>query len=101
MKTEQVAIVSFDGMIRRKSIEIKRQLSVLTQLSEFQVEITIKGRVHDGDLKFKYSVGPEYGPKVTGNNLDTAVEEFMRRQGWEKDHAPLQISQGEQNEYEI
>ena len=100
---EQVAIVSLEGMIKRAAIDVKRQLEGAKAGSEFKLTIEAKGRVHDGELKIDFGLADnDYsGPQVRGNRLGPVVEEFIRRNGWAKSHAPLQISQGEQNDVEF
>lgn len=97
---EQVAIVSLEGMIKRAAAEVKRQLAHAEAGSEFQLTITASGRIHDGDLKIEYGLANNtYGLQVvTGNRLDPTVEELIRREGWDKSHAPLQISQSDQDD---
>ena len=103
METDQVAIVSFEGMIKRKAIEVKRKLSALENTTSMRLDIEISGRTHSGDLDIEYKLGEFYsGDKmVRGNSIDAVVEEFMRRRGWDAAHAPLQLSQGQQDQYEV
>lgn len=90
MTEHTVAIVSFEGALKREAKRLRRQLRQVESLSRFELEITIEGRLHDGDLELKYRIG-EYSKAVTGDSLGPVVDEFMRRHGWEQIHSPKAI----------
>jgi hypothetical protein len=91
-----VAIVSFEGAVKREAKRIREQLQADESLHEFAFRIQVSGRVHDGDLKLIYSVydnnGGQYQePKVTGDSVHAVMDEFTRRRGWTQRHAPKAI----------
>lgn len=89
-----VAIVSFAGALKREIKRVRRKLQRDERMSEFSIEIDVKGRVHDGDVKLTYSVCPsswQNSDAVKGDDLDACVEELMRRRGWQSVHAPVAI----------
>ena len=92
-KEHLVAIVSFEGALKRESKRIRKELSKVETLSEFKIDIEISGRVHDGDVKLEYALSRSaYGSgKVTGDNIQAVLDEFLRRNGWEAVHAPKAI----------
>lgn len=53
------------------------------------LEIEVSGRVHD-EIKIKYGVG-EYLATCYGGDLIAVLDEYMRRQGWDKRNAPLAL----------
>lgn len=101
METEKVAIVSFEGMIKRKAIEIKRRLVALESESGMILTVKAEGPIHNGELKFSYKLEGSYDIGVTGNSLDAVIDEWMRQRGWKKANKPLMLSQGEQDQYEV
>ena len=52
----------------------------------------LAGRIVGGDLKVEYRLGEWTEDRVTGNSIDAVVNEYMRRKGWDKRHAPLAIA---------
>lgn len=70
------------------------QLAQVETIHAFELEITASGRVHDGSVLVKFSVAPnEYGSAaVQANDLQSAIDELLHRHGWEKRHAPLEIT---------
>lgn len=55
-------------------------------VSEFELEITISGRVDSSDpLKISYLIGKCYDDaKTKGVELGPTVAEYLRRKGWEE-----------------
>jgi len=64
--------------------------------SYFTFELSAKGRVQDGDVKISVVLhNNEYGSdsvNIAGDSIEAVSEEFMRRHGWQKRHAPLALS---------
>ena len=87
-----VAIVSFEGAVKREVKRVREQLQKLNDLASFRMEIVAHGRVHEGDVKLKFIVGKEYGGEVSGDNMRAVLEEFMRQHGWKKAHDPVAIT---------
>lgn len=90
MKEHTVAIVSFEGALKREIKRVRQQLQQVESLSSMHLEIKIEGSVHSGDLKLTYGLG-QYVGKVVGDTLQAVLDEFVRQHGWEKVHAPLVI----------
>lgn len=56
-----------------------------------RLRITLSGRVH-GEFKIEYDLCEQYDDSVIGADLDTVMEEYFRRRGWNKRNAPLALS---------
>ncbi len=96
MSTEehQVAIVSFEGALKREIKRIRQELQKCDDLSSFNLTITASGRLHDGTVKLKFSLAPDdygYGG-VEGDSINPVLEELLRRHGWEKVHSPKALA---------
>ena len=90
MTEHTVAIVSFEGALKREIKRVREQLQKVESISAMHLEIQVAGNIHEGDLKLTYRLG-QYAGVVEGDSLLPVVEEFMRRHGWEKVHTPLAI----------
>ena len=88
-----VAIVSFEGAVKREVKRVRERLKSVTDLSAFELKIAAEGRVQDGDVKLSYIVndGTYSGLSVTADSLEAAITEFMRRKGWIAQHDPKAI----------
>lgn len=87
-----VAIVSFEGAIKREIKKVREQLKRVDGLNSFIFTVRSEGRVLDGDIKLAFKISKEYGSdEVEGARLSPVLDEFMRRQGWKKVNAPLSI----------
>ena len=92
-------LVKHQGMVELETIlaatmlELKRTLARKDDVSSFVFSISASGRV-DGDLKIEYTLADDvYGTdKVTGHKINTVVEEYLRRKGWNHTNAPVLIS---------
>lgn len=84
--------------------EVREVLNSLEELgiSALHFNIRAVGRVH-GDVKISYSFyDAEYvGEGTTGNAVQPAFEEMLRRKGWSNRNAPLCISYSDSPEDEI
>ncbi len=88
-----VAIVSFEGALKREIKRMRKELQRDESLHSFCIQIKASGRTHEGDVDLEYGVGADtYSPDVKGDSMHAIVEEFMRRRGWKKRHAPIAIS---------
>ena len=88
-----VAIVSFQGAIKREVKRIRNKLAMDESLSEFCFEITASGRVHEGTVKLAFAIGSStYNTSLDGDDADEVIEEFMRRRGWKARHAPKALA---------
>lgn len=88
-----IAIVSPSGAIKREIKRVRKELQKVDDLSYFRVTIQASGRVHDGDVKLTYSLSSaEYGSaEVEGDELQSVLDEMLRRHGWTAIHAPKAI----------
>jgi hypothetical protein len=86
--------MTFDEMIKNLAIHVRDDLKQVEAISSLNFSIEVTGRVHDGDLKIKYSIGSAYsnGGEVKGGALDPVLTEYKRRFGWDQRHQPLCIS---------
>ena len=88
-----VAIVSFEGAIKREIKRLRNQLKQDETLSEFRLIIEASGRVNDGEVRLSYTLDQKFGlGKVEGNSLQAVVYEFQRRRGWSKTNAPKALA---------
>jgi hypothetical protein len=88
-----VAIVSFEGAIKREVKNIRQRLADADIGSEFNLTIQASGRVQDGDVKITYKLAKDtYSTAVEGNSLTPTTDEYMRRMGWNSANAPKEIS---------
>jgi len=89
-----IAIVSFEGAVKREIKRIREQLQADETLSEFYFDIKVSGRVHEGDIKLTYKVADNsYGARqVEGDDVNAVVEELQRQRGWTARHAPKVLS---------
>lgn len=89
-----VAIVSFEGALKREIKRLREQLKQIEDLSQFKLTITVSGRVHDGEVELSYGLGESmYGTgEVEGSALQSVLDEFMRRHGWNKINKPKAIA---------
>ncbi len=87
-----VAIVSFEGALKREIKRVRKELQKVDDLSSFSLKMEVKGRVHEGDVKLSYGIGSEYGTEVTGDSLNAVLDEYLRRHGWKKVHEVKALS---------
>ena len=81
-----VAIVSFEGALKREVKRIRKELQKVDSLSSMRIDIEVSGPVHSGDIRIQFCVGSGYGNNVKGDSLNACVDEFLRRNGWEAIH---------------
>lgn len=89
-----VAIVSFEGALKREIKRLRNKLKAVDEISEFQLIIEASGRVNDGEVKLAFKLSPNTwgGSTVTGRELRAVEEEMLRRHGWQKKNDPLAIA---------
>jgi hypothetical protein len=71
---------------------IRAQLQQCENLPSFELNISAKGRVHEGDVTVTYSIEEYYGEAVKGGRLEPVLVEFARRHGWKHVNAPICLS---------
>jgi hypothetical protein len=65
----------------------------------FDFNITVDGRVLDGDLEIKFIFNNSgYSNQTRSGNLHKAFDEFRRRYGWNKQNDPLCLPKVTNNE---
>ena len=72
---------------------IRDEIAQVEDISEFEFIIKASGRAHDGDLNLSFEIDHPYksNVEVVGDGIGAVIEEFMRRHGWTKRHAPIAI----------
>lgn len=81
-----VAIVSFEGALKREIKRVRNELKKIEDLSQFEMIIKADGRVNDGDVKLQFEIDLDYDQNVRGDSLQAVLDEAMRRRGWTKIH---------------
>lgn len=94
MSDHHVAIVSFEGALKREIKRIRTELLKAEDLSSFSFTITASGRLHDGEVKLKFALAEStYGEgRVEGDSIQPVLDELLRRHGWEKIHSPKALA---------
>lgn len=92
MEEHTVAIVSFEGAVKREVKRVREQLKGCPNLSCFDLIINAEGRVDDGEVKITFGVGKYSYDRVTGDTLQAVLDEFLRRRGWQQVHAPKALA---------
>lgn len=83
----------YEDQIKSLATFIRSDLQQVESLRSFTAEITISGRVHDGEMKIQFSIGGDYNSgAVIGGTIEAVLTEYKRRQGWSKRNAPLELS---------
>lgn len=75
--------MSFEQALKNEVERIRDSLSE-TNATSLDFEISVSGRIHDGDIEIEFSIGETYskGGKVTGGILENVLKEYKRRYGW-------------------
>lgn len=86
--------MSYEQTIKELAAYVRSELSVIDEIPKLDFDIEIDGRLHDGELKIKFSVGSVYetGGKVEGGSIDAVLQEYKRRFGWDQRNQPLELS---------
>ena len=94
MEEQTVAIVSFEGAVKREVLAVREAIKCCDTISHFELTVVASGAVNDGDVKVTYSIAEDsYGTKkVKGNNVKECLSEFLRRHGWDRVNKPIAIS---------
>ncbi|MFQ5741963.1 MAG: hypothetical protein ACE5HV_00060 [Acidobacteriota bacterium] len=92
-----IAIVSFEGAVKRQMKKVREALRGADEGTEFHFGVACSGRIQEGDVKIAYTLGASSydDKKVTGSAPDPVVEEYLRRMGWKKQHEPKAIGYDE------
>lgn len=77
------------------ALAIWQELAEYNAGSSFHFEVLANGRVHGSlqecDVKITFGLG-NYSAIVQGNSHESVLEEYIRRNGWERRHAPLALA---------
>ncbi len=93
MKEQTVAIVSFEGAVKREVKAVREAIKLCDSVSYFQLSIFASGQVNDGEVKIEYKISEgSYGDDVIGHNVKECLSEFLRRHGWNHANKPIAIS---------
>jgi hypothetical protein len=87
-------MTTYNQMVKNLATFLRDELKQLDDgPSSLDFNITISGRVLDGDLNIIYSIGSTYseGGHVKGGDVAKVVDEYKRRFGWDKRNKPLCI----------
>ncbi len=86
MTEHTVAIVSFEGALKREIKRLRKELQKVDSLSSFYVDMEVEGNLHQGDVRLTYKVGQASYDCVKGDSLQACLDEFLRRKGWKDVH---------------
>ena len=93
MEEQTVAIVSFEGAVKREVKAIREAIKVCETVSELRFTITASGPINDGEVEITYEIAKNsYSAAVKGNNVRECLAEFLRRHGWDSTNKPVAIS---------
>ena len=94
MEEQTVAIVSFEGAVKREVLAVREAMKCCDSISYFRLVINASGRVNDGEVEISYHISESsYGSDgVEGNNVKECLSEFLRRHGWNSINKPIAIS---------
>ena len=82
-------MTKFEQMLLEEIAEAKKVLSQDETLHAFSLTIAAFGRL-DGEVKVTFTVANDWGGGgVEAGALAPALSEFLRRRGWEAQHAAL------------
>jgi len=76
------------------TIELAKELREIFDshdISTIDFSMQISGRVR-GDLKITYDIGESYSGSVKGSRIANALEEMLRRKGWQATNDPKELS---------
>lgn len=91
MTEHTIAIVSFEGALKREIKRVRKEMQKVDSLSHFHISIEAEGRLHEGEVKLTYAIG-QYSGLVKGDSIQACVDEYLRRNGWETIHDPKALT---------
>lgn len=59
--------------------------------NRMNLKVEIEGRIIGGSLRMTIGLG-SYGNEVEGRTFSALAPEYLRRKGWEKHNAPLELA---------
>jgi hypothetical protein len=89
-----VAIVSFEGAVKREARRIVETLKKADLGGSFMLDIRVKGPIQESSLKITYELGDDKydGTSVKGGTSQAVIDEFLRRKGWKATNDPKEIT---------
>ena len=94
--------MQLEQMVQAKALEIQEDLSHVDNIHEMCFKVKVTGPVHRGDILIEYSMSrSNYSTEVTGYDINQVVEEFKRRNGWDRVNKPLCITHDGSNDSDI
>jgi hypothetical protein len=84
-------MTEFEKMVVEEVKRVRGRLQSNENLHQFHFQISASGRVHDGDIKIEFAFG-EYSPNVYSSSVETGLNEWERRQMWNKRNAGLVLT---------
>ena len=84
---------TLDAALAAIAVKLRDRFAEQDQ-NRFDLKIELSGKAHGSEpAQLTYSISDsEYGDRVRGNDLHAAITELFRRKGWNKQHAPAQIT---------
>lgn len=84
----------YEEDVKDIAVYVREELKGIESISSMSLDIEISGRVHDGELKIKFTLGSTYSSSgsVSGGNIEAVLLEYKRRFGWDKRHQPLELT---------
>jgi hypothetical protein len=85
------SLKSLEAQFIRTAQAIREHIASFDTISSFSFELSANGRTQSGDLKVEFTVAPNdwSGSKVVSNSIESAVNEMLRREGFDLTHKPL------------
>jgi len=82
-------ITQFEAAFIKEQYRIRKTLAD-HNVSNFYFSASADGRTMTGDIKIEFKLGKQsYSEIVKGNSVDAVLDEFLRREGFEKKHDSL------------
>lgn len=82
-------ITQFEAAFIKEQYRVRKILAD-HDVNNFYFSISADGRTMTGDVKVEFKLGKQsYSEPVRGNSVDAVLDEFLRREGFEKKHDSL------------
>jgi hypothetical protein len=81
------------------AIEDIRSRFAQANLPDFSFTISASGRTHGKpEVKIEYKIGQLWGTGASGGSFDATLNEALRRNGWDKENAPVSLPAPDQTD---
>ena len=86
-------MTEFEKILLDEISYLRSKAQANTAWREFAIDIEVRGRVHEGDLRIEFSVGESYGAdsSAKAHSLRAALHEWTRRKSWNEANRPLML----------